>query len=217
LKPAGVVVDADATDPTRPPEQTADRRCLPRAARCLMARIAVVYGTTEGQTATIAERLTGVLSDASHDPTLVHAAHLPPGFDLDAYDGCVVGASVHAGRHQRSVTRFVRDHLAALDGMPSAFFSVSLTAAAGTAESDTAARGLLDDFLADTGWTPDVTATFAGALKYSEYGLVTRFLMRRIARKYAGGTDTSRDYEYTEWDAVERFGRGVADLLSEDR
>jgi menaquinone-dependent protoporphyrinogen oxidase len=181
-----------------------------------MARVAVVYGTTEGQTATIAERLTDGLSAAGHDPTLVHVTRLPPGFDLDTYDGCVV-ASVHAGRHQRYVTRFVRDHVAAPNGMPSAVVSVSLTAAGGTAESETTARGLPDDFLADTGWTPDVTATVAGALKYSEYGLVTRFLMRHIARKYAGGTDTSRDYEYTEWDVVERFGRDVAALLSEDR
>jgi menaquinone-dependent protoporphyrinogen oxidase len=178
-----------------------------------MARVAVVYATTEGQTARIAERVASVLADRGHDPTLVHAAHPPPRFALDEYGGVVVGASVHVGRHQKAVARFVRDHRDALADRPSAFFSVSLTAAAGTPESDATARELAADFLADTGWTPDVTAVFAGALRYSEYGLLTRFLMRRIARNYGGGTDTSRDYEYTDWAAVERFAADVAERL----
>jgi menaquinone-dependent protoporphyrinogen oxidase len=29
--------------------------------------------------------------------------------------------------------------------------------------------------------------------------------MRRIARKEGGGTDLSRDFEYTDWQAVRRF------------
>ncbi len=200
---AGGLGGRDAVDDTEP------RRSE------LMARVAVVYGTTEGQTAAIAERVAGVLSDAGHDPVLLHAAHLPAEFSPDGYDGWVVGASVHYGRHQRYVARFVRDHVATLDRVPSAFFSVSLTAATGTPEADATARELLDGFLTETGWTPDLTAVFPGALKYSEYGLLTRFVMRRIARKHGGGTDASRDYEYTEWDAVERFAAEFAGLLAE--
>jgi menaquinone-dependent protoporphyrinogen oxidase len=179
-----------------------------------MARVACVYGSTEGQTAIIAERIAGHFADANHDPTLVHANHLPAGFDLDAYDGGGGGASVHVGRHQRYVTRFVRDYVSTLNDRPSAFFSVSLTAAAGTAGERAPARDLLDEFLAETGWTPDVTATFAGALRYSEYGLLTRFVMKRIARTYGEDTDTSRDYEYTDWDAVERFASDVVAALA---
>jgi menaquinone-dependent protoporphyrinogen oxidase len=178
-----------------------------------MARVAVIYGTTEGQTAAIAERVAGALADAGHDPALLHGSHLPAGFEIGAYDGVVVGASVHVGKHQRYVTRFVRDHAAALNGMPSAFFSVSLTAAAGTDEARETARGLLETFLSETGWEPDATAVFAGALRYSEYGLLTRYAMRRIARQYGDDTDTSRDYEYTDWEAVDRFAAEFADLL----
>jgi menaquinone-dependent protoporphyrinogen oxidase len=29
--------------------------------------------------------------------------------------------------------------------------------------------------------------------------------MRRIARKEGGGTDVSRDFEYTDWPAVRQF------------
>ena len=178
-----------------------------------MARVAVIYGTTEGQTATIAERVAGALADAGHDPALLHAAHLPAGFEIEASDGVVVGASVHVGRHQQYVTRFVREHAAVLNGMPSAFFSVSLTAAAGTDEAHETARGLLEEFLTETGWEPDTTTVFPGALRYSEYGLLTRYAMRRIAKQYGEDTDTSRDYEYTDWDAVDRFATEFAGLL----
>jgi len=38
--------------------------------------------------------------------------------------------------------------------------------------------------------------------------------MKRIARKSGGDTDTSRDYEYTDWAAVDDFAqRFVTDLV----
>ena len=47
-----------------------------------MARIALFYGTTEGRTGIIAERMAAVLGEAGHDPVLFHAGHLPTGFSL---------------------------------------------------------------------------------------------------------------------------------------
>lgn len=178
-----------------------------------MARVALLYGTTEGQTGTIAERMAGVFEAAGHDPVLFHAGHLPADFSLADYDAVVIGASVHVGSHQRYVTRFVTDHVDELNRLPSAFFSVSLTAAAGTEEAWATARGLLEAFLAETGWEPDATAVVPGALKYSRYGTLERFVMKRIAKRAGGGTDTSRDYEYTDWDEVESFAADFADAL----
>jgi menaquinone-dependent protoporphyrinogen oxidase len=37
--------------------------------------------------------------------------------------------------------------------------------------------------------------------------------MKRIARKEGGPTDTSRDYEYTDWEAVDRFADAFAAKL----
>ena len=48
---------------------------------------------------------------------------------------------------------------------------------------------------------------FGGALAYSRYGRFTRWIIRRIARSKNLGTDTSRDYEYTDWRAVDAFAR----------
>lgn len=178
-----------------------------------MARIALLYGTTEGQTGIIAERIAAVLDDAGHDPALFHAGHLPADFSLSDYDAVIVGASVHVGSHQKYVTRFVADHVDELNRLPSAFFSVSLTAAEGTEEARETAQSMVADFLAETGWDPDATAVVPGALTYSKYGLLKRFVMKRIAKQAGGDTDTSRDYEYTDWDEVESFAVAFADTL----
>ena len=58
-------------------------------------------------------------------------------------------------------------------------------------------------------------ALFAGALPYTQYGLVKRHMMRKIVGDKPGhlGTDISRDYVYTEWDGVKRFAEHfTADL-----
>jgi menaquinone-dependent protoporphyrinogen oxidase len=71
-------------------------------------------------------------------------------------------------------------------------------------------RAYVACFLADASWKPRWTATFSGALRYTRYGLVTRWVMKMISRATGGPTDTSRDYDFTDWDAVERFGAQLA-------
>ena len=45
----------------------------------------------------------------------------------------------------------------------------------------------------------------AGALRYTHYNWLKRWMMKRIVTKAGGNTDTSRDYEYTDWAAVRAF------------
>jgi menaquinone-dependent protoporphyrinogen oxidase len=42
-----------------------------------------------------------------------------------------------------------------------------------------------------------------------------RLLMRMIVGHAGGDTDTTRDYEYTDWDAVERFTDAFAQRLKQ--
>ena len=56
-------------------------------------------------------------------------------------------------------------------------------------------------------------ATFAGGLLYREYGFLKRWMMKKIAREAGKDTDTSKNHEYTDWNAVDRFvGAFVAEL-----
>jgi menaquinone-dependent protoporphyrinogen oxidase len=64
---------------------------------------------------------------------------------------------------------------------------------------------MIDQFLKDTEWHPGVTRPVAGALLYTQYGPIIRFVMKRISKSEGGSTDTSRDHEYTDWAALDRF------------
>lgn len=174
-----------------------------------MAKILIPYATTEGQTARIAEYAADVVHGHGHQ---ARAVDIGVSGDTvpDGYDGVIVGASIHMGRHDKSMSDYVRKHRVALEQLPSALFSVSLAAHGDTEE----AESYVEEFEQETGWRPRHVALFGGALLYTQYGFLKRHLMKKIARDKPGdlGTDTSRDYVYTEWDGVRRF---VEDFLEE--
>lgn len=176
-----------------------------------MSTIAIPYGTAEGQTARIAHYIGDVLRAHGHSAQLVDLGRSRD-LDLDRYDAAVLGASVHMGKHERYVCDFIRDHLETLQRVPSAFFSVSL-AAHGDLEQ---AEGYVEKLEQQTGWRPGHVGLFSGALRYTEYGFLKRHLMKRIAGSRPGGlgTDTSRDYVYTEWDGVQRFAEEFLQQLT---
>ncbi|NWJ97145.1 MAG: hypothetical protein HXX20_15280 [Chloroflexi bacterium] len=91
------------------------------------------------------------------------------------------------------------------DTPQSAFFSVSVSAAS----FNTKNRGLADQYVAkfwqETGWRPDKVTLFGGALQYSKYNLLTKFLLQRMTKRSLGPTVTWRDYEFTDWEDVTRF------------
>jgi menaquinone-dependent protoporphyrinogen oxidase len=70
---------------------------------------------------------------------------------------------------------------------------------------DAALHAIVNSFLAATGWQPAVTKFVAGALLYTHYNWFLRRVIRRIARKAGGDTDTSRDYDYTDWNDLRAF------------
>ena len=166
-----------------------------------MANIYVPYGSVEGQTAQIAEYMAELIRAHGHQ---ADAADLNQSGDTlpGGYDGVIVAASVHVGKHEGSVTDFVKKNLGELDRLPSALVSVSL-AAHGDEQS---AEGYVEKFEEETGWRPAHVGLFAGALLYTHYGFIKKRIMKKIASdKGSLDTDTTRDYVYTEWDGVQRF------------
>jgi menaquinone-dependent protoporphyrinogen oxidase len=174
------------------------------------SRVLVVFHTSEGQSAKVAERIASVLRARGDtvDLSEVETAPAP-----DAYDGIVVGDSIHAVKHSRAMIRYLEAHVAALNAMPSALFQVSLTSANPDAEHTASAHALVDGLLQRTGFDPDAVGLFAGALVYTQYGWFKRHVMRAIVRREGGDLDMSRDYEYTDWTAVERFAEDVDRLV----
>lgn len=175
--------------------------------------ILVVFHTAEGQTAQIANRIAEVLrgEGTAVDVSAVDAAPPP-----DGYAAVVVGDSIHAVHHSRELTRYLKDHAAVLNAMPSALFQVSLTSANPDDEHTAAAQGLVHELVEKTGFDPDIVGLFAGALVYTRYGWFKRHVMRAIVKREGGDTDMTHDYEYTDWDAVEHFARDVNALAGHE-
>lgn len=179
-----------------------------------MPEFLLVYASTHGHTAKLASRIAQVLEEEGATVRVCDVRTAPELAPAE-FDAVIAGASVHGGRHQQEILDWVKRHHTTLGRVPSAFFSVSLAAADDTEESRRAARDYVDDFLDDTGWTPRRTESFAGALQYREYDFTTRLVMRVLMRRGGHPTDIGRDYDYTDWEAVDRFARECAGLLGE--
>lgn len=169
-----------------------------------MKRVLIVYATLEGQSRNIAERAADVAREAGWEVSLAPVDDLPP-LDLDpaGADALVFVASIHVGAHSPEAHTFVTSNRSVLETIPAAFVSVSLSAA--SAGSRPEAERYMSDFLHDTGWHPVATAVVAGALMYSQYGLLKRVLIRHIARQNGLPTDARQDHEFTDWTALATF------------
>lgn len=175
----------------------------------------IVYGSSFGQAEAVAERVGRRLREDGHRVTVSKGDGIPPGLTVEAFDVVLVAASVIMGRHQRYIRDFVRGNVSALAARMTGFISVS-SASADTPEWRGAARGYVEGFLSKTGWNPRWTAMFSGALRYTRYNPLVRWVMKCISLKTGGPTDTSRDYDFTDWKAVDRFAEDVASELREE-
>lgn len=191
-----------------------------------MNRVAVLYATKEGQTRRIAVHLAAALSRNGIDVDLFDVTKGPAFIQWYRYGGVVVAASVHGGHHDREMVRFVREHRRELELIPATFLSVSLSEA-GAEDSRNSpeqraacakdANAMIEAFLAETGWHPVHVKPAAGGLAYSQYNPIVRFVMKRIAKSAGADTDTSHDYEYTDWADLDRFAAGLALEVADSR
>ena len=174
-----------------------------------MLRLLVAYSTYDGHTGKIAERIAATLRSTGCAVEVCDLSRLRPERSLADYDGVVAGGPLHGGGHPPQLAAFATDNRVTLNAKPSAFFSVSLSAA-GNEEQQGDANRCLNEFLQSTGWKPSSSTIVAGALLYREYGFLKRWMMKRIAGSGGGDTDTSRNHVYTDWEALDKFANEVA-------
>jgi menaquinone-dependent protoporphyrinogen oxidase len=178
-------------------------------------RVLILYGTNYGQTAKVALRVADLLEESGCIVSCYDVRELPRGVVLSEYDAVVIGASVIRGRHQRAVQAFVSRYYNMLNGMPTAFFSVSGSAASPDERGRADARRCAEEFLRATHWRPAMTELIGGAMAYTKYGPVLRWIMRQIAKRNGTPTDTTRDHEMTDWAHVTTFAERFAALLDQ--
>ncbi len=176
-----------------------------------MVEVLIVYATSEGQTAKIAEMLARRIEGSGASVRIVDLDGEGASPDLAPDSAVIVAASVHAGKHQDSAVRFVRDHLDQLKARRSAFLSVSLYAASTEDGGREHAREQAQSFLDETGWSPDAVQTVAGAVRFSTFSRPWQWIMRGAQRFFGkelrrdGWPDLTADREFTDWPALRRF------------
>jgi menaquinone-dependent protoporphyrinogen oxidase len=181
-----------------------------------MSKFLIVYETVEGQTEKIALTLASEMRKLGDSVETIHLATPPD--SIQSFDGILVGAPVYYSSYPKNIRNWVKANVKILSEKPGGFFSVCLgMLQKNSNKAQIEERKIVRDFVNWSDWHPNITAIFAGSLAYSKYGWIKRQIMKMISRRAGGKTDTSRDYEYTDWEEVRRFARQFSALVASNR
>ncbi|HEX9106900.1 MAG TPA: flavodoxin domain-containing protein [Longimicrobiales bacterium] len=175
-----------------------------------MARIFIVWSSTEGQTRRIVQKMEQEIRKAGHQLETINADDPPRGWIFSKADAVLVAASVHKGHYTEGLRGVLGKQSARFQALPTAFMSVSLSAA--RPETEQEAEGYIASLLQETGFKPALTVSIAGALRYPEYSFFKRRMMKSIAGKGGLPTDTSVVHEFTDWERVRTFTHDLIEL-----
>ena len=173
-----------------------------------MAGILIIYSTTDGHTHTICKRLKAVIETEGHEVT-VRSITEQPAIDLQPFDLIVIGASIRYGKHSPALYRFIDENKALLKNKRSAFFSVNVVARKPDKQTPET-NPYVARFVRQIDWRPQDVAVFAGRIDYPSIRFVDRQMIRLIMLMTKGPTDPKSVNEFTDWDAVDAFGRKLA-------
>jgi menaquinone-dependent protoporphyrinogen oxidase len=175
-----------------------------------MAKLLIAYLSREGQTEKIIQRIAERLAQHGHAAESYDLDHARNAIDPKRFDAVVLAAPIYAGGYPHAALAFAKKHREALARIPCSFVSVGLAIMSRTHDGKAQTRQIVDRFLKQSGLKPRRVELLAGALMYTKYNFLKRWVMRRIVQGEGGDVDTSRDYEYTDWTAVDAFATVLA-------
>ena len=175
-----------------------------------MARILILYSTTDGHTLAICRRLQQVIEQHAHRVTLL-SVNDATRMNLNLFDKIVIGASIRYGKHRPVVYEFIKNNTPFLNSRPNAFFTVNVVARKpGKDQPDT--NPYLKKFLQQIPWQPKHLAVFAGKIDYPKYRFWDRQIIRLIMKLSKGPTDPKAVVEFTNWQQVEAFALLIGEM-----
>ena len=170
-----------------------------------MSKVLIVYGSNYGQTEKISNFIGVELKVLGHSVDIFSSLKIPFSADPIKYDAVMVGASVYRGRFQKSLRKWVKINAPSLSRRPTAFFSVCL----GILQKEDVVKQeeikTVKEFFFWSNWEPKTWTIFAGALSYTKYNWLIKQVMKLISKKAGRDTDSSHDYEFTNWQDVRNF------------
>lgn len=175
-----------------------------------MAKILVLYSTTDGHTVEICKRIEQTLRERGNEVELKDLRD-DPTLEEGSFDKIVIGASIRYGKHQPLVNEFIAKNQSILEAHPNALFSVNVVAR--KPEKNTPETNpYLQKFLKKIDWQPQTLGVFAGKIDYPSLGFFDKQMIRLIMWITKGPTDPTLTIEFTDWDKVEEFGNMVAEM-----
>ena len=168
-------------------------------------KIVICYGSYLGQTEKVASYLQEKLVDRGIDASLLKCQDPDSGVKAREADAVLIGSAIRAGKYHKKVLGFVKKNIEWLRVKKTGLFVVCLTAKSTDDQAQKEIQKYMGEFQEITGLSPALSRAFGGALVYTRYNFVLRYIMKRINQKYGGDTDTSKDFIYTNWDEVKSF------------
>ena len=161
-----------------------------------------IYSSSNGQSLKICETLN------EEKESLILNIDRINSVNLDNFDQIIIGASVKYGDHNKKIYNFVKNNKILLERKRTVFFSVNATAR--KSEKNTPnTNPYIIKFLKKTNWKPDHIGVFAGKIDFPNYNFLEKYIIKFIMWITNGPTDTTKTYEFTDWDAVKKFSREI--------
>ncbi len=175
-----------------------------------MAKIIIIYSTTDGHTREICAYLMQVIEEHDNQVTLLSINDINA-IDLKSFDKIVIGASIRYGKHHKKVYQFIKKQLQILEEKSSAFFSVNVVARK-PEKNQPDTNPYLKKFLTQISWKPKNLAVFAGEIDYQKYSFWDRSMIRFIMWMTNGPTDAKAKIDFTNWNQVKEFGQTISKM-----
>jgi menaquinone-dependent protoporphyrinogen oxidase len=164
----------------------------------------LLFSSRYGQTEKITRFLAQQLQNAGFEVDL-RSTDGPLPQVLFQYNAIVLASSVYRGRFSQALVQWAerQDHLPL--AIPTYTVLVHLNAADKHPEARPAEKQMMDAFEKALGCKSVMRGHFAGALNYTRYNFIVRWMMKKISKRFGGPLDTSQDHELTDWGEVQKF------------
>ena len=115
-----------------------------------------------------------------------------------------LGASIRYGKYREEIFEFIKENEELLNSKDNAFFSVNVVARKEN-KNKPETNPYLIKFLNKISWQPKILDVFAGKIDYPRYKFLDKYAIKFIMWITKGPTDTSKVYEFTDWNRVKSF------------
>ena len=164
-----------------------------------MKKILLTYSTVDGHTKTICKKILSYSKTSQVDILPIDTS-----INIKDYDTVVIGASIRYGKYREEIFDFIKENEELLNSKDNAFFSVNVVARKEN-KNKPETNPYLIKFLNKISWQPKILDVFAGKIDYPKYKFLDKYSIKFIMWITKGPTDTSKVYEFTDWNRVKSF------------